>query len=474
MYVNERRGNRINSSLLDMSEQVDETMRSSSAEGQEGEGACTKQTQQNNPGSIETLLNQLERNMTAKFEKMFVTYGREITEIKETLKANQKEQSKLISKINTSIHEMNNRLDEHVSQNKHEKELIDQKINYIEKQISDTNSSIENVNKNLSEELEVSKTEIRKHHTGISKLYTEIADLKTANEKINTKIDRISNTNIQERSNISTNNSILFPFISSQTLPKFNGDRKKNPVLFLQSLDQFFIANQFSEIEKLRYVPFSLVDAASEWWLIISLTVNSYADFKEEFKNKFWDQITQRKVYDTLVRGRYSSNGSLSREEYATRTYYLSLQLEPKISEHDIINYLIGHYEIEIENVCLSRSVKSISELNSVLRVFDARNIKRSNDNERGVDNSYDNRNRGNYNTPRNGRRQEYSNRENKPHFSQNINHSNERNSGYHGEQGRNYGARERACNRVEVDCEPGCMNSNVQNGVNVPSSQGN
>lgn len=173
----------------------------------------------------------------------------------------------------------------------------------------------------------------------------------TDQEKKINQIEAGSNTNI-----------IQTPTTVIQNIDTyFYGDNKIHPKLFIERLRQHL---QNGNNNKLKYnIQQTLQGDAELWYQLVEDKYENFEQFEELFLRQYWNEFVQQKVRTNLFYGSYNPNYSMSREKYIMSKYYNIRQLEPKISEYEIVRYLGRHFEDDIYNVIITQRIATIESL---------------------------------------------------------------------------------------------------------------
>ena len=99
--------------------------------------------------------------------------------------------------------------------------------------------------------------------------------------------------------------------------------------------------------------------------------VNSYTEFKQIFKTKYWSESIQNIVRDNLCNGKYDATRGQAPTSYFLGKVCIARHLEPKIPEECLITKLSYHFEEGIVRARLCGQVKTTGGMVALLESYE-------------------------------------------------------------------------------------------------------
>ena len=124
---------------------------------------------------------------------------------------------------------------------------------------------------------------------------------------------------------------------------------------------------KINERESIQIVSQALETAAKDWWYIHENDVLEYDQFKNLFKERFWNSTIERQTRRKVEFGTFYAGGKLDRVTYATTIFGYAKELELTYSDEELIERLADHFEKEIRHAFTGQQVKSKSTLFQIL-----------------------------------------------------------------------------------------------------------
>ena len=176
---------------------------------------------------------------------------------------------------------------------------------------------------------------------------------------------------------------------------------KRNPMEFLARVDEILSRNQETRWPIIRgQIDEYFKEVNDNWWMATRHDIQSYAEFKELFKCKYWSESTQNMVRDKTCYGRYEASRGSTLTAYFLGKVCLARNLEPRIPEESLVTKLAFHYEGGIARARLSGQVKTIQQMAALLEGYEHegyyRRSRQGNDRYNDQVNQANNNNRGN------------------------------------------------------------------------------
>lgn len=143
-----------------------------------------------------------------------------------------------------------------------------------------------------------------------------------------------------------------------------------NPMQFIKSLEQEINEKkwmQWNDVAEIINASFGQVGPNYEWWVMVKPEVKDFKTFVTIFKEKFWNENKQSKVRTELFIGRYREEEGMSMSEYFTKKYNVAKNLEPYLSERDLVYQLSKHFTSEICRGRIARQINTVREFTQYL-----------------------------------------------------------------------------------------------------------
>lgn len=319
---------------------------------------------------------ELQMNLQAQFE----TYKEEICQQLNTNNENWKSTQMDIQTVRDEVkahiedleEETTHKIESIRQENKEEREYTNARITTINKDIGQMNGLID-INKDNIEE-------IRKHELVLVK----------------EELERIRNRPVHIATGIMAEHKETINF----------KNHKRNPMEFLARLNEHLQKQGENRWENIR----SLLDEhfreiTDNWWTATRQDLNSYEEFKGNFKAKYWSESTQNIVRDNLCNGRYNPNRGQTPTAYFLGKICLARNLEPKIPEECLVTKLAYHYDEGISRARLYGQIKTIQAMETLLENYEHESYYRRTRQQREYPMQDSNTNiHSNGNAPHNGR----------------------------------------------------------------------
>jgi hypothetical protein len=151
--------------------------------------------------------------------------------------------------------------------------------------------------------------------------------------------------------------------LSELSLPSFEDCNKQSVVTFMWDLDKYFEFKKVPENLKLPLILRAVKDPFAQNWVSSEYhKMDSYQSFKSQFSKLFWNKLEQSRVRCDIYQGKYDRNGGESMTEYYVRYASLAANLQPPLTEFDLVTALISHFSMEIQRARLAANLRSSQE----------------------------------------------------------------------------------------------------------------
>ena len=151
--------------------------------------------------------------------------------------------------------------------------------------------------------------------------------------------------------------------LSELVLPSFVDCNKQSVVTFLRDLDMYFELKKVPENLKLPLVLRAIKDPFAENWVSSEYhKIDSYQSFKMQFSKLFWNELEQSRVRCDIYQGKYDKSGGESMTEHYVRYARLAANLQPPLTEYDLVTALSSHFPLETQRAMLAANLRSTQE----------------------------------------------------------------------------------------------------------------
>ena len=147
---------------------------------------------------------------------------------------------------------------------------------------------------------------------------------------------------------------------------------KRNPMELLARIDETLSRNRETRWPIIRgQIDEYFKEVNDNWWTATRHDIQSYAEFKELLKAKYWSESTQNIVRDNICYGRCGTGRGSTLTAYFLGKVCLARNLEPRIPEESLITKLAFHYEGGIARARLTVQVKTIQAMAALLEGYE-------------------------------------------------------------------------------------------------------
>jgi hypothetical protein len=105
-----------------------------------------------------------------------------------------------------------------------------------------------------------------------------------------------------------------------------------------------------------------MVPFAQNWVSSEYHKLDSYQGFKSQFSKLFWKELEQARVRCNIYQGKYDRNEGESMTEHYVRYDSLAANLQPPLTEYDLVTALTSHSSMEIKRAMLAANLRSSQE----------------------------------------------------------------------------------------------------------------
>ena len=185
-------------------------------------------------------------------------------------------------------------------------------------------------------------------------------NLPTCTDVVNNEMSHTDTTNTR---NAISEMPLSRDWLNEISLPIFLDCSKQSVVTFLRDLDMFFELKKVPESLKLPFVLRAIKDPFAQNWVSSAYQkIDSYQSFKSQFSKLFWNELEQSRVRCDIYQGKYNRNGRESMTEHYVRYASLGANLQPPLTEYDVVTALTSHFPMEIQRAMLAANLRTSQE----------------------------------------------------------------------------------------------------------------
>lgn len=152
------------------------------------------------------------------------------------------------------------------------------------------------------------------------------------------------------------------PQPSKLNVPQFKGITTDRPMRFLQELRRYRQALGPRYAFKI-IIEQSLTSIAKEWWSLVENMVEDWDEFERHFLRRFWNEDVQYDVREKLVFGIFDASLQQKHPQYAITQIGIARELQPPMSDKQIIASLARHFSEEVRNAIIMRDMRNVQDL---------------------------------------------------------------------------------------------------------------
>lgn len=155
--------------------------------------------------------------------------------------------------------------------------------------------------------------------------------------------------------------------VKLEELPRFSCPEERHPVEFINRIEKYFRIRKCHLDAYLDEIVGALEGPAEKWIAVDVQHVETYAEFKHKFLERYWSEATQMLVRNDIIRGRYDcrNDGSMA-NHFRTQVAMLRF-IDPPLSDRDITSIMINHYDDSVRRVLKLHSSWTVPTLAAYL-----------------------------------------------------------------------------------------------------------
>ena len=156
--------------------------------------------------------------------------------------------------------------------------------------------------------------------------------------------------------------------LNELTLPSYSNHSTQIIGNFLKDLDLYFTLKAVPENLKLPLAARGVQDPFTKTWLSAEYhKLGTYENFKTQITQLLWNDQKQSSIRCKIFQDKYNKNGEETLAAHYLRYVNLAANLQPPLSEYDLIGALTAHYPYEVQKCMISANLKSNQEALALL-----------------------------------------------------------------------------------------------------------
>jgi len=195
------------------------------------------------------------------------------------------------------------------------------------------------------------------------------------------------NAIVNVKSDVFANNSPM----NELTLPTFHDSSNQIALNFLRDLDEYYRIKNVPEPLKLPLAMRAVTDPTTKsWFRTVYGELHDYGHFKTLFTKFLWNSPTQSRIRCSIYQDTFTMQNGESMTSHYLRYANLAANLQPAMSEEDLVGALTSHYPIVVQRSLISGNVKTTQDAINLLGKLDALDARDDYRNPRQNSETYD------------------------------------------------------------------------------------
>ena len=331
-----------------------------------------------------------------------------------------RQMDRMSQEVNAKTHVLASDLAGHITQTEQEIAHIKGQITSEVKSVSDSVAECRQVNlaeiQKLNQQIDIIKTKMAAGQTGS----THAASGSNMQQNQSFRVDTSSSSSIGQRSMgadgcvresgydgvnvpnivsvVNANSGMLAQCnpLNELSIPVYKDSSKQVVTQFLRELDSYFQIKGTPENLRLPLAIRAIEDQfAQEWISAIRHKLQSYDEFREQFSKFLWNDLRQAQVKVSIYQDKFDRRSGESMAQHFLRYANLASNLQPPLTDLDLIGAVTSHFSIEIQRSLVSANLKSTEDtvtfLEKLQSLEEARDAYRSNRQDQNSKESYRN-----------------------------------------------------------------------------------
>jgi hypothetical protein len=161
--------------------------------------------------------------------------------------------------------------------------------------------------------------------------------------------------------------------INELTLPNSYDSSNQNVLHFLRDLDEYCKIKNVPEALKLPIAKRAVTHPiAKSWFITVYGELNGYEHFKTLFTKFLWKSPTHSRIRCSIYQDKFTRQDGESMTSHYLRYANLAANLQPPMTEEDLMGALTLHYPIVVQRSMISGNMKTPQDAINLLGKLDA------------------------------------------------------------------------------------------------------
>ena len=190
---------------------------------------------------------------------------------------------------------------------------------------------------------------------------------------VNQRLDQFSNPSMACNNSCSSTslpnntsaNTTIF-YTQPPTIPKFQGNKTKHAMKFLEELEIYFRKSNTPLEQRLLAIQECFEDSAGDWYTIYRISWQTYEDFKQDFIHCYWSKVEQDQLRNKLSADIWENTTSML--DHFSKYVGLARLLTEPLSEENLVSQLIKHFPANIQSLWLLKNDRTVAGTADFLR----------------------------------------------------------------------------------------------------------
>jgi hypothetical protein len=161
--------------------------------------------------------------------------------------------------------------------------------------------------------------------------------------------------------------------LNELTLPQFHDSSTQIVLHFLRDLNEYYQIKNSPESLKLPLAMRAIsAPIAKRWFSTVYHELKGYEQFKSLFTKFLWNSPTQSRIRCSIHQDKFAGHSGESMTSHYLRYANLAKNLQPAMSEEDLVGALTSHYSISVQRSLISGNIKTTQNAITLLGKLDA------------------------------------------------------------------------------------------------------
>jgi len=163
------------------------------------------------------------------------------------------------------------------------------------------------------------------------------------------------------------------PSINELTLPNLHDSSNQIVLHFLRDLDEYYKIKNIPEALRLPLAMRAITDPiAKSWFSTVYDELVDYEHFKRLFTKFLWNAPTQSRIRCSIYQDKFNRQEGEAMTSHYLRYANLAANLQPPMTEEDLVGALTSHYPIVVQRALISGNIKTTQDAINLLGKLDA------------------------------------------------------------------------------------------------------